>query len=141
MKKRTLGAVIKEARVSLGLSQRQLAEEIGVEGSHIAYIEAGARRPSLRLLSNIADVLSLDKAKLFLLLHPDATEFVPTSTRPAARRPNEAWNQFLLSRALLRQHKVTSAEIKVLKQVNLLGDVISPRMFLFVLNAIRQSLQ
>jgi len=29
----------------------------------------------------------------------------------------------------------------VLKQVNLLGVVISPRMFLFVLNSIRQSLQ
>ncbi len=55
--------------------------------------------------------------------------------------PIKAWKQFLLSRALLRQNKVTPAELRVLKQVNLLGVVISPRMFLFVLNSIRQSLQ
>jgi hypothetical protein len=36
---------------------------------------------------------------------------------------------------------VTPAELRVLKQVNMLGVVISPRMFLFVLNAMRQSLQ
>jgi len=140
MKKRTLGAVVKGARNSLGLSQRQLGEEIGVKGSHIAYIEGGERRPSLHILSSIANVLNLDKNELFLLLHPEAHEFVP-ERRAAAPRPNEAWKQFLLSRALLRQNKVTSAELRVLKQVNMLGVVISPRMFLFVLNSIRQSLQ
>lgn len=140
MKKQTLGGVIKEARNSLGLSQRQLGEEIGVKGSHIAYIEGGERRPSLHILSNIANVLGLDKNELFLLLHPEAHEFVP-ERRPHAPRPNEAWKQFLLSRALLKQNKVTPAELRVLKQVNMLGVVISPRMFLFVLNSIRQSLQ
>jgi transcriptional regulator with XRE-family HTH domain len=122
------------------LSQRQLGEEIGVQGSHIAYIEAGQRRPSLRLLSSIADVLGLEKRELFLLLHPEARDFV-RSHRPAAQRPNEAWKQFLQSRALLRKNKVTPAELKVLKQMNMLGVVISPRMFLFVLNSMRQSLQ
>jgi transcriptional regulator with XRE-family HTH domain len=140
MKKQTLGDVIRKARTSLGLSQRQLGEEIGVQGSHIAYIEAGERHPSLRLLSCIADVLGLDKSRLFLLLHPDAQEFV-RSSRPAAPRPNEAWNQFLLNRGLLRKNKVTAAELRLLKQMNMLGVVISPRMFMFVLNSIRQSLQ
>jgi transcriptional regulator with XRE-family HTH domain len=140
MKKPTLGDVVRKARNSLGLSQRQLGEEIGVQGSHIAYIEAGERRPSLRLLSGIADVLGLEKSKLFLLLHPEAQEFV-RSSRPAAPRPNEAWNQFLLNRGLLRKNKVTPAELRLLKQMNMLGVVISPRMFMFVLNSIRQSLQ
>jgi transcriptional regulator with XRE-family HTH domain len=140
MKKRTLGAVIKEARTSLGLSQRQLGEEIGVKGSHIAYIEGGERRPSLHLLSSLADVLGLEKDQLFLLLHPEAGDFVPAK-RAAAPRQNEAWKQFILSRALLKQNKITPAELRVLKQVNMLGVVISPRMFLFVLNSIRQSLQ
>ncbi len=140
MKKRTLGGLVKEARNSLGLSQRQLAEEIGVKGSHIAYIEGGERRPSLRILSSIADTLNLDKKELFLLLHPEAQDFVP-SRRPAGLRPNESWRKFLLSRALIRQNKIKPAELKVLKQVNMLGVVISPRMFLFVLNSIRQSLQ
>jgi transcriptional regulator with XRE-family HTH domain len=139
MKKRTLGAVIKQARTSLRLSQRQLAEEVGTSGSHIAYIESGDICPSLRLLSIIAEVLRLDKKQLFLSFHPEANDFV-YSSRPAVQRPNHAWRQFLLNRALLRQNKVTRAELRVLKQVNMLGVVISSRMFLFVLNSIRHSL-
>jgi transcriptional regulator with XRE-family HTH domain len=140
MKKPTFGQLIRETRLAHGLSQRELAEAIGVKASHIAYIEAGQRRPSLQLLSRIAEVLELDKSGLFILLHPAAHEFVP-APRPAATRPNQAWKQFLLNRALLKKHQVTPGELRVLKQVNMLGVVISPRMFLFVLNAMRQSLQ
>lgn len=140
MKKQTFGEMVKTARNSLGMSQRQLGEEIGVQGSHIAYIEGGERRPSLHILSSIADVLGLDKNELFLLLHPEAHEFV-AAERPVTSPPNEAWKQFLLSRALLRQNKVTPAELRVLKQVNMLGVVISSRMFIFVLKSIRQSLR
>jgi transcriptional regulator with XRE-family HTH domain len=111
--------VIKEARLAQGFSQRQLAEEIGVKGSHIAYIESGSRHPSLRLLSSIADVLGLEKSSLFVLLHPDARQFVP-SGRPSEPRPNEAWRQFLQNRAMLRKQKITPQEMKLLKQVNML---------------------
>jgi transcriptional regulator with XRE-family HTH domain len=140
MKKRSLGEVIREARISLELSQRELADQVGVKSSHIAYIEGGERRPSLPLLASLADALGLERDKLFLLLFPEAHSFVPASRRMAARR-NEAWNQFLSNRALLKRHKVSPAEMKVLRQVNMLGVVISPRMFLFVLNSIRQSLE
>jgi transcriptional regulator with XRE-family HTH domain len=133
--------VIREARVSLGLTQRQLGEEIGVKGSHIAYIEGGQRHPSLRLLSSLAEVLGLEKNALFLLLHPEAQDFVPAGKDPVEPQANEAWKQFLRSGPLLRRNKITPAELRVLKQVNLLGVVISPRMFLFVLNSIRQSLK
>jgi transcriptional regulator with XRE-family HTH domain len=138
MKKQTLGGAIKQARTSRQLSQQQLGEEIGTTGSHIAYIESGQTRPSLRLLSLMADELGLDKKQLFLLFHPEAQNFV-SSNRPAVR-PNQAWQQFLLNGALLRKNKVTPAELRVLKQVDMLGVVISSRMFLFVLHSIRQSL-
>jgi transcriptional regulator with XRE-family HTH domain len=48
MAKRTLGAVVKEARDGARMTQRELAAAIGVKASHIAYIENGRRRPSIR---------------------------------------------------------------------------------------------
>ena len=73
MKKKTnLGAVIKEARESLGLTQRGLAAKVGVKASHIAYIEGNRRRPSLPLVRNLAVVLGLDRREMLFLSYPDA---------------------------------------------------------------------
>jgi len=36
---------------------------------------------------------------------------------------------------------VTAQELKVLKNVNLLGRVSAPKQFLFILNAIRQAVE
>jgi transcriptional regulator with XRE-family HTH domain len=138
--KKTLGSVIKETRRSLGLSQQALAEKVGVKGSYIAYIENGDRRPSLALLAKLADVLGLEKDRLFILSHPEARDFLVAS-RPPASKPNTAWHTFLSNRAMLRRHNVTPTELRILKQVNLLGVVISPRMFLFILNSMRQALE
>ena len=46
---KTLGEIVKHRRQTRGLTQRQLAEMLGVKGSHIAYLESGngVSRPSL----------------------------------------------------------------------------------------------
>jgi transcriptional regulator with XRE-family HTH domain len=138
--KPTLGAVIKEARGSLGLTQRGLAAAVGVKASHIAYIEGNQRRPGLPLLRKLAHVLSLDRRELLFLLYPDAQFMVDGSERSGTtKRGKNTWQEFTSNRALLRRHGVTPAELKVLKQVSLLEDVSSPKHFIFVLNAIRQA--
>jgi hypothetical protein len=38
---------------------------------------------------------------------------------------------------LLKRHSISRAELKVLKQVTLLGNISNPRNFLFILNSIR----
>jgi transcriptional regulator with XRE-family HTH domain len=43
---KTLGAIVKEARDGARMTRRDLAAAIGVKASHVAYIEAGRRRPS-----------------------------------------------------------------------------------------------
>ena len=48
--------MVKHRRQALGLTQRQLAEMLGVKGSHVAYLENGRRKPSLALLKRLADV-------------------------------------------------------------------------------------
>ncbi|HLI82218.1 MAG TPA: helix-turn-helix transcriptional regulator [Candidatus Binataceae bacterium] len=138
MNKKTLGAVIKEGRDALRLTQRGLAELVGVKASHIAYIENGHRNPSLALLRRLADALGLNRKELLFLSHPDA-KYLMDEDSGSARKREDAWQQFSSNRAALRRHNVTRAELKVLKQVALLEHVAHPRHFLFILNSIRQA--
>lgn len=57
--------MLKEARVSRGLSQEALALEAGVDRSYVSQLERGIANPSLYILSKIAQVLC---AKLELLI-------------------------------------------------------------------------
>jgi transcriptional regulator with XRE-family HTH domain len=114
--KPTLGAVIKEARGSLALTQRGLAAAVGVKASHIAYIEGNQRRPGLPLLRKLAQVLALDRRELLFLLYPDAQFMIDGAARSgAASRGKNAWKEFTSNRVLLRRRGVTPGELKVLK--------------------------
>jgi transcriptional regulator with XRE-family HTH domain len=138
MNKKTLGTVVKEGRDALRLTQRGLAEIVGVKASHIAYIENGHRNPSLALLRRLADALGLNRKELLFLSHPDAKYLMDEDDGSSRKREN-AWLAFTQNRAALRRHNVTRGELKVLKQVSLLENVSHPRHFLFILNAIRQA--
>ncbi|MHB8384085.1 MAG: helix-turn-helix transcriptional regulator [Candidatus Binataceae bacterium] len=140
MTKKTLGLMVKEARVALELTQRELARAIGVKASHVAYIESGRRRPSLPLLRRISTTLGLNPREMLFLSHPDAKYLAGGIEQPRdLKRPDDSWRRFASNRALLGRHKVTPAELKVLKRVSLLEHVSDPRHFVFVLNAIRQA--
>jgi transcriptional regulator with XRE-family HTH domain len=139
MHKKRPGTLIREARNSLQLTQRDLATMVGVEASHIAYIEGGQRNPSLALLRRLADTLGLNRRELLFLVHPDAKQLTEEQTHyDKSSKPN-GWRQFSSNRALLQRHRITPAELKVLRQVNSLGPVCDPRNFLFILNSIRMA--
>lgn len=141
MKKKTnRGAVIRAAREALGFSQRELAAGVGVKASHIAYIESDQRRPSMMLLGRLAQMLGLDRREMLFLWYPDARSLISDAKRVReAPRKRDVWKEFTANRAALKRHGVTPAELKVLKQVNMLEHVSSPKHFLFILNAIRQA--
>jgi transcriptional regulator with XRE-family HTH domain len=140
--KKTLGKVLKDRRALLQLTQRELALKLGVKPSHIAYLETNRRRPSLGLLSRIADVLDLPKESLFVLAHPEASALVGTPRNAApGQKQDQAWQEFTGNEALLARHQVKPRELKVLSQVNLLGKITAPRQFVFILNAIRQAVE
>jgi transcriptional regulator with XRE-family HTH domain len=138
MSKRTLGSVVKEARDGARMTQRDLAAAIGVKASHIAYIENGHRRPSISLINRLAETLGLSALELLVLAHPEAKQIVE-GDRPSAKKGDGAWQQFASNKAVLRRHTVTSAEIKMLKNVAMLSQVTHPGHFIFILNAIRQA--
>jgi transcriptional regulator with XRE-family HTH domain len=142
MLKKTLGEVLKDRRAALRLTQRELALKVGVKPSHVAFLEKNRRRPSLGLLSRIADVLSLPKESLFVLAHPEASSLVGAQCNAVPRQDHDqAWQEFAGNPALLARHQIKPSELKILSQVNLLGKITAPRQFFFILNAIRQAVE
>lgn len=138
-KQNQLGLLIRSQRDAFRLTQRELARKLGVKASHVAYIEGGQRRPSLTLVRRLADTLGLNKQKLLLLTYPEARHLIAQPLRSSLGGPEAVWRQFAGNRALLSEHSITAAELKILRQVSLLGRVEAPRNLLFVLNAIRQA--
>lgn len=58
------GKVIRDHRVKLGLTQRQVANQCGITDSALAHIEREIRLPSETVVSRIADALGLSKKVL-----------------------------------------------------------------------------
>jgi transcriptional regulator with XRE-family HTH domain len=74
----TFGEVSRNRRRTFGYTQHAFARRIGVKASHVAYLENGRRRQSLRLLLPIAKELNFEKRRLALLAYPERAEFIGT---------------------------------------------------------------
>src|SRR5271165_2625045 len=106
MTKKKPGTLIREARNSLQLTQRDLAALVGVKASHIAYIESEQRNPSLALLRRLADTLGLNRRELLFLIHPDARHLTEEEPHTGRASKPDGWRQFSTNQALLRRHNV-----------------------------------
>lgn len=62
-----LGRVLRLARERAGLSQGQVARELGVQATHVSKLELGQRCPSSAVADLLAVVLDLDAAGTELL--------------------------------------------------------------------------
>ena len=63
-KLKILGRNIFNARKSKGLSQNELAELLDISREHLAKLETGKRRVSLKLLFDLSNALGVTEAKL-----------------------------------------------------------------------------
>ena len=59
-----LGANVRRYRKLKGMTQEQLAHEVGMERSYISDLERGTRNPSVHALGRLAEALSVDPAAL-----------------------------------------------------------------------------
>lgn len=66
-----VGEYIRTLRASAGMTQRQLAEAVGISSSMLSYIEAGRREPTIRLLRAISRTLQIPTAALFVVALED----------------------------------------------------------------------
>lgn len=67
--KKLLGLRIKELRRNAGLTQEELAEDIGIEANNLSRIENGKNYPSPENLGKIADALDAEVHELFIFNH------------------------------------------------------------------------
>ena len=59
-----LGANVRRYRKLKGMTQEQLAHEVGMERSYISDLERGTRNPSVRALGRLAESLSVSPMQL-----------------------------------------------------------------------------
>ena len=137
MKKVNIGELLKTHRSKLGLSQRSLANELGIEASHLAYIEKGQRKPSFKLVGRIADTLGIDRQAILVLTHPETRELLTTTNSASGGKTSPSWERFTKARELLAWYHVTNRELQALKHLSFLGTELSVKDFLTILTLIR----
>jgi len=132
-----LGEAVRIRREGLGLTQRSLARKLGVEASLVAFIESGRRKPSLKLVGRLADILGLDRLDLLIKAHPEARDLISETKQKRRRNPSPAWQRFVENHQLLARYHVTVRELLVLENLSLLGTMHFAKEFLAILMLIR----
>lgn len=75
--KSNLGEIIKQQRVMMSLTLRELANKAGVSASHLGRIERSERFPSARILRKLAAPLGFEEDELFALAGYLSPHFPP----------------------------------------------------------------
>jgi len=67
MSRDDLGKILKQKRIMIPLTLKELATRSGISASHIGRIERGERFPSARILRKLAEPLGFEETELFTL--------------------------------------------------------------------------
>ena len=93
-----VGQNIKTLREIKDISQKELADKIGVPSGTLSHIERGSRQPSIDMLYSIADALNvsvlnffLDKEEITRFMYDDVIKM----RFPGSERLNEILNQLI----------------------------------------------
>jgi len=114
-----------------------VARRVKTSTPYIGHLEADKRRPSILVISRLAEVLGLDRRDLFVLANPRVVDLLASNE---SDRRKSAWDEFRTGAQIQRAHQVTAEEMKLLSTVASMGEVSSPRDFIFILNAVRHAL-
>jgi transcriptional regulator with XRE-family HTH domain len=131
------GTVIRARRRQLDLTQEELARRIKTSVPYVGHLETGKRHPSEKLVTKLAEVLGLDPRELFFLANPGTQRLISGNQESNG---HSAWNAFCRDETFRKIHHITDQEMQAPSGVALLGEVRTPRDFLFILNTIRQAL-
>jgi transcriptional regulator with XRE-family HTH domain len=132
-----LAETVRSRREGLGLTRRSFAKKLGVKASHVASIESGRRKPSLKLVARLADILGLDRQNLLILAHPEAKKLITEASQPKRRRGSPSWQRFIRNHGLLTVYNVTDRELSALEHLSLMETIRSAKDFLTILMLIR----
>jgi transcriptional regulator with XRE-family HTH domain len=135
MKERSFGQVLRDRRRQLDLTQEEVARRIKTSTPYIGHLESSKRHPSDKIVTRLAEVLGLDRRELFFLANPRAQALLS----PEPGDAKSAWEDFRKDEQLRRIHNISGDEMEMLARVALLGDVKSPRDFIYILNTVRHA--
>ncbi len=134
-----LGEILRSRRAALGCTQRSLGSELGVNGSHLAMIENGQRKPSLKLVGRLAERLGLNPQQLLVVARPETKPFITATNSESTNRTRTttgSWQQFINDRALLKRYQATARELQVLKR-HFSGSSLSAKEYIAILVLLR----
>jgi transcriptional regulator with XRE-family HTH domain len=131
----TFGQTIRQRRVQLGLTQREVALRVGSSTPYVGHLEANKRHPSERVVERLAKALDLDTRGLYMSAKPLAAHIIKTT------EAESAWDALRKDKTFQRLHNITAAEMHFLSKVAELGEVACRRDFLQIPKVIRHSLQ
>ena len=135
-KERSFGNVLRERRQQLDLTQEEVAHRIKTSTPYIGHLESGKRHPSDKIVTRLAEVLGLGRRELFFLANPRAQAILSPEPETDSK---SAWEDFRKDDQLRRIHNISGDEMEMLSRVALLGDVKSPRDFIYILNTVRHA--
>jgi transcriptional regulator with XRE-family HTH domain len=136
-KERTFGQVIRDRRRQLDLTQQEVARRIKTSTPYVGHLESSKRYPSDKVLSRLAEVLGLDRRDLFFLANPRAVELLRTNEEGSGK---SAWEEFRKDDRIRRTYNITTDEMELLANIAAMGDIVSPRDFVYILHTIRHAL-
>ena len=137
-KDRSFGAVIRDRRRQLDLTQEEVARRIKTSTPYVGHLESGKRHPSDKIVSRLCEVLGLDRRELFFLANPRAQALLTPPREEVV--DNSAWEDFRKNEQTRRLYNINNEEMEALSRVALMGEVRSQRDFIYILNTIRQAL-
>lgn len=111
-----LGKMLRQRRVMIPMTLKDLATKSGVSGSHVGRIERGSRFPSARILGKLAKPLGFNEDELFTLagfLTPQPSEKVE---RPSVGQLDPSVVA-LLSQETVEIQRAVLAILTVLKSI------------------------
>src|SRR5216683_7654641 len=135
-KDRNFGQVIRERRRQLDLTQEEVAKRIKTSTPYVGHLESAKRHPSDKIVTRLAEVLGLDRRELFFLANPRAQALLTPEVDSAQ---DSAWEDFRKNEQMRRIHNISNDEMEMLSRVALLGDVRSPRDFIYILHTVRHA--
>jgi len=88
--KKLIGARIKVLRKQAGLTQEELAEQVGLDSRHLSRLEVGQHFPSLDSLERIAGALNVPLVEFFQFPDADSTAAMRDYLTKFAEQSNES---------------------------------------------------
>lgn len=105
-----LGKILKELREKKGISINNLAEKIGVSGSHISQIENDKSSPSISVLKKISDILGVPITYFFS--GEKTSSVIRENERKKLVLPNSSLTYELLSPADIKDFQLLLTKIE-----------------------------